>query len=328
MKLAGYIKGDRRGREAHDIELDAMRDPLLGDAIDGFDAVPGDHSPALDRLSERIGQSAATGRVAARVRAAHLREKRIRAWSVAAAAVLIVGGIGGGVLLFSDGIRGGIRDGSVSGRIANETGRGDWYGPAEVMEILPPVTVVGNDEPPKDSTGQWQHDEDVIVANRIAVIADEPATKVEATDFSEIVFDETEIAELAGTEIAEISGNTRSGSVSMEKTTVAAAGIEPVADTVVTAEFRRYLAGVRSKTIASTRAETRAGTDADAAGVRSVKEGQVTLSFDVDAYGRPSNIEAVESPNGEEAAGAAKKLLSEGPDWPLEPSRKLITLNL
>ncbi|MDR2886324.1 MAG: energy transducer TonB [Rikenellaceae bacterium] len=54
MKLGNYIKGERSGREAHDLERRAMDDPLLADALDGFDAMAGDHTGAIERLRGRV----------------------------------------------------------------------------------------------------------------------------------------------------------------------------------------------------------------------------------------------------------------------------------
>ena len=59
MKLLEYILGRRRGRDAHRIELEAMNNPLLRDAIEGFDSVEGDHKAALERLRQRIAAQTA-----------------------------------------------------------------------------------------------------------------------------------------------------------------------------------------------------------------------------------------------------------------------------
>jgi hypothetical protein len=139
LKTGDYIHGARHGREAHDLELEAMRDPLLGDALDGFDAVPGDHSAALGRLAEGIRDSAAQGRAAARSRSARLRERRVRGWSVAAAAVFLAGVVGGGAWLFREGVP----PTSTRGPIANRT-----YSSEEAEAILPPVTVIPNEPTP------------------------------------------------------------------------------------------------------------------------------------------------------------------------------------
>ncbi len=62
MKLIDYIKGTRRGREANAIEREAMEDPFLADAIDGYESVYGSHSEIIARLEERIAKRAARKR--------------------------------------------------------------------------------------------------------------------------------------------------------------------------------------------------------------------------------------------------------------------------
>lgn len=54
MKPTEYNAGSRRGRAAHDLELEAQRDPFLSEALEGFDAVAGDHTAAVERLRQRI----------------------------------------------------------------------------------------------------------------------------------------------------------------------------------------------------------------------------------------------------------------------------------
>ena len=36
MKLSDYIRGFRKGKEAHRLEIEAMRDPFLADALEGY----------------------------------------------------------------------------------------------------------------------------------------------------------------------------------------------------------------------------------------------------------------------------------------------------
>jgi len=54
MNLLAYIQGNRRGKEAHRIEKEAMRDPFLADALEGFDEVQGDHMAQITNLRNRI----------------------------------------------------------------------------------------------------------------------------------------------------------------------------------------------------------------------------------------------------------------------------------
>lgn len=52
--LLSYIEGNRRGREAHDLEREAMQDPFLADALDGYDSI-GDPEPGrLRRMEENV----------------------------------------------------------------------------------------------------------------------------------------------------------------------------------------------------------------------------------------------------------------------------------
>ena len=57
MQLKKYIKGNRRGKEANRLEREAMNDPFLQDALDGFDAVPGNHAEIIERLSLKVQAS-------------------------------------------------------------------------------------------------------------------------------------------------------------------------------------------------------------------------------------------------------------------------------
>jgi len=85
MKLIDYIQGKRRGKEANELEREAMNDPFLLDAIDGFDAVPGDHLSAMQDLEYQLQQKATK------------RKQRInyRLWAVGvAASVIMILGIG------------------------------------------------------------------------------------------------------------------------------------------------------------------------------------------------------------------------------------------
>ncbi len=81
----------------------------------------------------------------------------------------------------------------------------------------------------------------------------------------------------------------------------------PARDTTQTDAFRRHVAGRNRE--------------------RSAVMGPVTISFEVGADGRPRDVRIVESPT-PELGEFARSLLDDGPDWPAEPSHKLITLNL
>lgn len=55
MGLLSYIKGSRKGREAHELEREAMQDPFLSDALDGYINVEDPEQDArLCRMEEKI----------------------------------------------------------------------------------------------------------------------------------------------------------------------------------------------------------------------------------------------------------------------------------
>ena len=58
MKLYDYIFGGRRGRDANSLEREAMTDPFLADALEGYDSVSGNHADKLTELSQIIDKKA------------------------------------------------------------------------------------------------------------------------------------------------------------------------------------------------------------------------------------------------------------------------------
>lgn len=54
MKLIDYIRGHRRGKDANKLERDAMTDPFLQDAMEGFDRMDGEHAADIELLRNRI----------------------------------------------------------------------------------------------------------------------------------------------------------------------------------------------------------------------------------------------------------------------------------
>ncbi len=76
MNLKDYIRGKRHGEAANRLEREAMEDPFLQDAIDGYDSVEGDHYSAIQKLEQQLTQP----------------RKRVnkRVWIAAAAALLLL----------------------------------------------------------------------------------------------------------------------------------------------------------------------------------------------------------------------------------------------
>lgn len=76
MKLLDYIRGTRKGKEAHRLQKEAMRDPFLADAMDGYDCAGENQEQQIEALRQRI-----TAKVAR-------RQNHAVAWSVAASLLI------------------------------------------------------------------------------------------------------------------------------------------------------------------------------------------------------------------------------------------------
>lgn len=83
MKPTDYLTSDRRGRDAHDLELEVQCDPFVAESLQGLEETPGDHREAIESLRLRIAERAAR-------EARRRRLRRIRQRTAAAAAVLLL----------------------------------------------------------------------------------------------------------------------------------------------------------------------------------------------------------------------------------------------
>ena len=54
MQIKDYIQGNKHGKEANKLEREAMNDEFLQEALEGFDAVPGNHTEIIERLEKKI----------------------------------------------------------------------------------------------------------------------------------------------------------------------------------------------------------------------------------------------------------------------------------
>ena len=59
MKLLDYIRGLRKGKEAHRLEKEAMQDPFLADAMDGYNQVEGNHEQRIEKLRMQVSAHSA-----------------------------------------------------------------------------------------------------------------------------------------------------------------------------------------------------------------------------------------------------------------------------
>ena len=59
MKLLDYIRGLRKGKEAHRLERESMQDPFLADAMDGYSQVEGNHEQWIEKLRMQVSAHSA-----------------------------------------------------------------------------------------------------------------------------------------------------------------------------------------------------------------------------------------------------------------------------
>lgn len=77
--LMQYIQGSRKGKDAHRLEKEAMKDPFLSDALDGFQAVEGNHVESIKEMRRRISRRTRSHR------------DSITKWSIAASLLICLG---------------------------------------------------------------------------------------------------------------------------------------------------------------------------------------------------------------------------------------------
>ncbi|MCD8172495.1 MAG: von Willebrand factor type A domain-containing protein [Alistipes sp.] len=169
MKLNDYIRGRRKGSEVRRIELEALCDPFLWDALEGYYLVEGDHAEALGRLSERITMRTRQGRRPGR-RPVPVWQ-RASVWGSAAALILCV---------------------ALSGLVLNML-QNDMFDKAlavydltvpvpELMRVeddipLPPEAVPAAPSPPTPSVP--------VVPDKISIYSDEASLTFDFGDFDD-----------------------------------------------------------------------------------------------------------------------------------------------
>ena len=79
MNFREYIQGERHGKKANQLERQAMEDPFLQDAIDGYDSVEGEHLSVIEKLEKDVSPT-------------QKRTSRpLWIWAAAAVIVLLIG---------------------------------------------------------------------------------------------------------------------------------------------------------------------------------------------------------------------------------------------
>ena len=64
MSLLDYIKGFRKGKDARRLEIEAMSDPFLAEALEGYDSVKGDHASRIETMQKQVSKRTKPKKVA------------------------------------------------------------------------------------------------------------------------------------------------------------------------------------------------------------------------------------------------------------------------
>jgi hypothetical protein len=118
MNLIDYIRGNRRGREANSLEREALDDAFLTEAMEGYEAVYGDHAETLRRLEVWVHDSSSR----------RSQGRRRLFWGLLVA-FLVVGGISvAALMLYSDRST---RQGASMEDVIDDHGRVETIDPSE-----------------------------------------------------------------------------------------------------------------------------------------------------------------------------------------------------
>jgi len=82
MQLKDYIQGNKRGKDANRLEREAMNDPFLQGALDGFDSVSGNHAKIIKQLEEKYTYP---------IVASKPEKRKFFYWAAAASILLLIG---------------------------------------------------------------------------------------------------------------------------------------------------------------------------------------------------------------------------------------------
>lgn len=310
MNLLEYIKGSRKGKSAHRLEKEAMQDPFLSDALEGYDKVKGNHVRSLTNLQKQITSKS------------RKKSDALRNWSIAATILLLIGVSGFFILqkgpdysteenwaqleeeLISKDQENypGLSDSSLNQEQAMTNALADNAGKKESVQFIPPVIALDevSDAEMKISESTELADAKVAVPQTIQqeelAIADsdtrdigfEPLTiKPDTSATMMIAMKENDdvLSEVVVVGTGRSAKKSMTGSVS----------------TVKPEKFQDY---VKRGMIRPQDEEC-----------KDVK-GKVELSFYVDEQGRPHDIK-IEKSLCSSADEEAIRLLETGPDWPL-----------
>lgn len=324
MKLWRYIQGFRKGKEAHRLELESMKDPFLADALDGYDRVKGNHAKRLEQLQKQVSK-----------KAGKKKSGYVRAAAIAASVLLIVG-IGSVIMLrenlFPDEVRIAYQDMQPSAPVPV---------PPEVKPIKKEDAFARTTPPPPEQIAATEAEEApmelqeviVTVTDDVRITEDDHATPADTSDNPEIRISDSDRSTMrtamtgSVSAVSAVSDTLDEGFIARneedsflqevvvvgygtKKKASKQAAVTNVPETVDKKGFTKYA-----------RENLRRPTDEACKDVK----GKVKVSFSINEQGRPYNISIKKSlcPS---ADTEAIRLLTDGPNW--LPNDKEVTIDI
>ena len=303
MQIKDYIQGNKHGKEANRLEREAMNDTFLQDALEGFDAVSGNHTEIIERLEKQIGSPAGVRK----------ENRRILYFYAVAASVLLL--VGFGIYFIWDQeeqepVIAMVQ--SVASEETIESSRQESMLPPppaseNIEQLVPAASVAGAGIPPAQSlqTPVEQEDTKLDPQNEILAITEDDIQVVVSEDAQFQVFAQSiappvskediiveDMDLVAEAEYAVARRSIQSAARSQEKS----ADLMPPEATFGEKEFEAYCLKNAAKNIC----------DSDSISVK--------VSFHIDTAGKPTHIK-YDQYTCENAKNEIERLLDKSPVW-------------
>ena len=285
MGLLSYIRGDRKGKAAHELERKAMQDPFLSEALDGYDdADVQDTDKRLFRLQERVSR--------------RTRKRRIPIYGAVAAVLLL--SLSVSIYLFT---RYELPDEELAVLAESRT--------VDTLSIMMPAgnmeqigkqesPVVADAEPVRSKKSQKK--EMVAAERKLQTVSD----MADGLEESIVTVDEKRDNYSSRRKIATLSSTRKDtalvqASATARNQNMALAATPKLPEPVPVIGYEKYYYLYKSVVV-----------PVDSVGVP--EKGTVILKFKIDEKGRPGDFVVVESLS-PGLAQEVMRVLKAGPDW-------------
>ncbi len=301
MSLWNYIQGHRRGREINRLEREAMQDPFLADALEGYDNIKSVHISQIEDLQKKIKQSTQP------------KGQSFRYGSIAATILLLIA-IGGYFFFSKNQSKNDFNDFLVMESVEEESE--NFTEESEIASLQEEKVEIKNQEIPPVILSEDKIVQAEVTVAEPSVSRSEMASVASAEEMVEaqtnsVIKEESmvslpAVADLADAKVKVLDKKLDSVTVGQAQYYVTERIIDPEEVSSATPksaigdkEYEKYL-----------KRELIRPVDDDCKDVK----GQVTLRFYVDNNGRPYNINIIRSlcPS---ADREAVRLINAGPGW-------------